>query len=155
MKQCDHCGRCCLSGVPCTFGAILFSITEKNPMRCPACEHKDKLYWCGLINNPLRWFPLLVGNIDWKCHAMSDIARIYIGIGDGCGMNPSKRELVSEIKARFKKNKAEMKRCKDCRKYKPCSVRASKQSLTLDTTPASLYCYTEKWYIKFMFWRTE
>jgi len=106
MKECNHCGRCCLSGIPCIFGQILFDITDDNPMACPACECDGELYWCGLIKNPAKWFLPLVGNIIWKCEAMADIASLYIGIGDGCGMNPSKREIISNMKdANWKKVK--------------------------------------------------
>ena len=100
-EDCNHCGQCCLSGVPCIFGQILFDITESNPMSCPACKYENELYWCGLIKNPMKWFAPLVGKIDWKCEAMSDIARIYIGIGDGCGMNPTKKEIFSKLKKRI------------------------------------------------------
>ncbi len=101
MKRCEHCGQCCLSGIPCTFGQILFDITDSNPTACPACESKDDLYWCGLIENPTAWFGPLVGKTAWKCEAMSDIARIYIGIGDGCCMNPSKKKIVQQLKTAF------------------------------------------------------
>ncbi len=97
-EKCYHCGQCCLSGVPCTFGQILFDITEKNPTVCPACEYENELYWCGLIKNPVKWLVPLVGNIEWKCEAMADIARIYIGIGDGCCTSPSKKEVISKMK---------------------------------------------------------
>jgi hypothetical protein len=43
----------------------------------------------------------MVGCVEWKCEAMADIAKIYIGIGDGCGMNPSQREIVSKMKQNF------------------------------------------------------
>jgi len=98
MKECEHCGRCCLSGTPCIFGQILFDITENNPQPCPAVEHNGNGYWCGLIRSPKKWFPTLVGNVGWKCEAMADIARIYIGIGDGCGMNPTKKEIMARMK---------------------------------------------------------
>ena len=98
MENCEHCGQCCLSGIPCTFGSILFDITADNPTLCPACTLEDKLYWCGLIKNPKKWFSPLVGNIEWKCNAMADIASIYIGIGDGCGMNPSKKKIIANLK---------------------------------------------------------
>ena len=93
-RECEHCGRCCLSGIPCTFGQILFDITEDNPMPCPACEKVNGLYWCGLIRNPLKRFAPLVGNIKWKCEAMADIARVYIGIGDGCNMDPTQADIA-------------------------------------------------------------
>ena len=98
MKKCEHCGKCCLSGIPCLLGQILFDITDDNPMACPACEYENGLYWCGLIRNPVKWFTPLVGNVDWKCEAMAEIARIYIGIGDGCGMNPTKKETILRLK---------------------------------------------------------
>jgi hypothetical protein len=97
MKICKHCGRCCLSSVPCCFGQILFDITDKNPKACPACQKIDKLYWCGLLLNPIEWFTPMVGNIQWKCEAMADIAKIYIGIGDGCGMNPTQKQIVNQM----------------------------------------------------------
>lgn len=97
INPCLHCGKCCLSGIPCYFGQILFDITDKNPMPCPASEKKDELFWCGLLLNPVKWFTPLVGNIEWKCQAMADIAKIYIGIGDGCGMNPSKRQIIYKM----------------------------------------------------------
>ena len=98
MKKCEHCGRCCLSGIPCTFGQILFDITDNNPMPCPACEYDGGLYWCSLIRHPLKWFKPLVGNVSWKCEAMADIARIYIGIGDGCGMNSTQKGIMLKLK---------------------------------------------------------
>lgn len=101
MRECDHCGQCCLSGVPCTFGQILFGIEENGtfcPIVCPACVNEDGLYWCGLLKNPLKWFKPLVGAISWKCEAMADIARIYIGIGNGCGMNPTQKEITQKMK---------------------------------------------------------
>ena len=98
MKECKHCGKCCLSGIPCIFGQVLFDITDNNPMPCPACENGDGLYWCGLIKNPTKWFPPLVGDISWKCEAMADIARIYIGIGDGCGMNPTQKVIRQRMR---------------------------------------------------------
>jgi len=93
-EKCDHCGRCCLSGIPCLFGQILFDITHDNPTACPACEYENNLYWCGIISHPLKWFAPLVGNVEWKCEAMADVARIYIGINDGCGMNPIQRKII-------------------------------------------------------------
>lgn len=96
--ECTHCGKCCLSGIPCIFGQILFDITENNPQICPAVEHNAMGYWCGLIKSPLKWFPSMVGKVAWKCEAMADITRIYIGIGDGCGMNPSQKEIMSKMK---------------------------------------------------------
>ena len=97
-KNCIHCGKCCLSGIPCTFGQILFSITDNNPMPCPACEKDGELYWCGLIRNSTKWLTPLVGGEKWKCEAMSDIAKIYIGIGDGCGMNPTQKQIFGKMK---------------------------------------------------------
>lgn len=44
----------------------------------------------------------MVGDVEWKCEAMADIARIYIGIGDGCGMNPCQKEIITNIKKRLK-----------------------------------------------------
>lgn len=96
MKSCNHCGRCCLSGIPCAFGQILFDITEYNPMPCPACEEENGLFWYGLIRNPQRWFKSLVGE-DWKCEAMADIAGIYIGIGDGCGVSPNQKKIMAKM----------------------------------------------------------
>ncbi len=94
---CDHCGKCCLSGIPCYFGQILFNITEINPQPCPSAEHDEYgKIWCGLISNPLKWFPPMVGNIEWKCKAMADIASIYIGIGQGCGNNPTAQEIMTK-----------------------------------------------------------
>jgi len=98
MTACTRCGDCCKSGVPCSFGQILFDITEKNPMVCPALEHNGNGYWCGLIINPRKWFKPMVGSISWKCEVMADIARIYIGIGDGCCMNPTKKKIITKIK---------------------------------------------------------
>lgn len=98
LKDCIHCGKCCLSGVPCLLGQILFNITENNPQVCPAVEHNANGFWCGLIRNPVKWFTPLVGAEKWKCEGMSDIARIYIGIGDGCGINPRQREIMSKMK---------------------------------------------------------
>lgn len=102
MKECEHCGRCCLSGIPCLFGQILFDITEENPQACPAVEHNDNGYWCGLVRNPTQWFSPLVGDTKWKCEAMADIAHIYIGIGDGCGMNPTQKGIQKGIMSRMR-----------------------------------------------------
>lgn len=101
VKQCEHCGQCCLSGIPCMFGQILFDITDHNPAPCPACKKENGLYWCGLITNPIDWFKPLVGNFKWKCEAMADIAGIYIGIGDGCCTNPSKKKIIQKLKTAF------------------------------------------------------
>ncbi len=98
MADCSHCGRCCLSGIPCLFGQILFDIADINPQVCPAVEHNTNGYWCGLIRNPVKWLSPMVGDVKWKCEAMSDIASIYIGIGDGCGMNPSQREVMTKMR---------------------------------------------------------
>lgn len=86
MERCTHCGRCCFSGIPCTFGQILFDITADKYLPCPASESGNELYWCGLI---------------WKCEAMADIAGIYIGIGFGCGMNPTQKEIKKRLEAKF------------------------------------------------------
>ena len=96
--ECTNCGSCCRSGIPCIFGQILFDITENNPQECPALDHHDGLYLCGLIRNPRKWFIPLVGDVDWKCEAMADIARIYIGIGMGCGHSPAKNEVIGKMK---------------------------------------------------------
>ena len=56
IKECKHCGQCCLSGIPCIFGQLLFDITENNPQPCLAVEHNTDGYWCGLIRNPKKWF---------------------------------------------------------------------------------------------------
>ena len=98
MKECEHCGWCCLSSIPCILGQSLFGITDDNPAPCPACECENGLYWCGLIRKPTKWFPGLVGRVDWKCEDMVDIARIYIGMGDGCGINPTPREIILRLK---------------------------------------------------------
>ena len=98
MKECEHCGICCNSGIPCAFGQILFDITEKNPQSCPALAHNGNGYWCGLLLDPVGWFTPMVGNEKWKCEAMSDIAHIYIGIGDGCGSNPSQRKIIANMR---------------------------------------------------------
>ena len=97
-KECNHCGECCLSGIPCIFGQLLFDITEYNPQTCPACEKGGELYWCGILRHPQKYFSPLVGDIEWKCEAMADIARIYIGIGQGCGMSPTKKEIVAKMR---------------------------------------------------------
>ena len=108
MKPCTHCGRCCLSGIPCYFGQILFDITENNPAPCPACLKSSDLYWCDLLINPTRWFAPIVGGIKWKCEAMADIARIYIGIGDGCCMNPTQKQIFAKMR-----EYANVKLCRD------------------------------------------
>ncbi|KKN71840.1 hypothetical protein LCGC14_0416940 [marine sediment metagenome] len=101
IKPCVQCGECCKSGVSCIFGQILFDITEDDPTSCPALEYEKGLYWCGLIRNPIKWFAPLVGDVGWKCEAMADITRIYIGIGAGCCMSPSKEEIIIKMKERF------------------------------------------------------
>lgn len=104
-KKCIHCGKCCLSGVPCAFGQILFNITPDNPMACPACEKIDGLYWCGIIKNPQKYLSSLVGDVDWKIELMVDIAKIYIGIGMGCCNNPSVQEITKKMKNYFQELK--------------------------------------------------
>jgi hypothetical protein len=96
--ECTHCGTCCLSGIPCLIGQMLFDISEVNPQICPACQNEDGLYWCGLIRNPVEYFSVWVGDKEWKCRTMADIARIYIGIGQGCGMSPTKHEIIKKMK---------------------------------------------------------
>ncbi len=98
MKECNHCGNCCKSGIPCLFGQILFDITENNPEVCLALEHNGNGYWCGLIRNPVKWFASMVGDEKWKCEAMADIASVYIGIGDGCGMNPTQKSIMLRMR---------------------------------------------------------
>lgn len=100
VTECTHCGHCCKSGIPCYFGRILFNITEDNPQSCPALlsDPFSNTYWCGLIEEPLKYFSPLVGDTRWKCKAMADIARIHIGIGQGCGVNPSCKEIMSNMK---------------------------------------------------------
>ena len=102
MAKCEHCGDCCLSGIPCIFGQILFDITSENPTVCPACQYEDNKYWCGLIKEPEKWFVGMVGDIKWKCEAMADIARIYIGIGDGCCNNPTMKEIGVKMATKFR-----------------------------------------------------
>ncbi|MFA5382077.1 MAG: hypothetical protein WC356_02845 [Candidatus Micrarchaeia archaeon] len=101
MAKCKHCGKCCLSGVPCSFSQILFDITEKNPRACPACTKKAGLFWCDILLNPEKWFASMVGEVEWKCEAMADVARIYIGIGDGCGRNPAIAKIAKCLKIKF------------------------------------------------------
>jgi hypothetical protein len=98
VKPCVHCGKCCLSGVPCIIGQVLFNITVDNPQPCPACVEIEGLYWCDLIRNPTKWFSVWVGNEKWKCEAMADIARIAIGIGRGCGVNPTEADFITGLK---------------------------------------------------------
>ncbi len=98
MTVCIQCGRCCASGILCYFGQIVFDITERNPQSCPALEKDNDIYWCGIIKNPASYLQSMVGSEAWKLEAMAEIASVYIGIGDGCGSNPS----VKKIMARFK-----------------------------------------------------
>ena len=98
MKVCEHCGQCCLSGIPCSFGQILFSITEQNPQPCPAVQKEGELYYCGLLKSPTKWFAPMLGTEEWKCMAMADIAKCYIGIGDGCGMNPNQKKIMDNMR---------------------------------------------------------
>lgn len=98
IKPCTHCGDCCRSGIPCYFGQILFDITEASPQVCPALEKVGDLYWCGLIRNPVKWFTPLVGDVKWKCEAMAEIAALWIGIGDGCGISPSAMKTAKRMK---------------------------------------------------------
>lgn len=98
VEPCTLCGDCCRSGIPCIFGQILFDITESNPQICPALETHGDYYLCGLLMKPQKWFSPLVGDIKWKCEAMADIARIYIGIGQGCCHNPTTDEVMNKMR---------------------------------------------------------
>jgi hypothetical protein len=102
IKKCTHCGNCCLSGIPCAFGQILFDITHLNPHPCPACVEIDKMHYCGLIITPNKWFNKLFGDVSWKSEVMADIVRIYNGVGMGCGISPSQKE-ISKRMTRYKK----------------------------------------------------
>lgn len=101
MRECNHCGRCCASGIPCGFGQVVFDITERNPQRCPALEKSNDLHWCGIIKNPADYLQGMVGSEQWKLEAMAEMVSIWVGIGDGCGMNPSMREIMNKMKQRF------------------------------------------------------
>ncbi len=98
VKSCIHCGRCCASGNPCSFGRILFDITENNLQSCPALEETDGLYWCGIIKNPSIYLVGMVGNVKWKLEAMAELVSIWVGIGDGCGMNPFNEKIMTKMK---------------------------------------------------------
>lgn len=104
-KSCTHCGRCCLSGIPCVFGQILFDITHLNPAACPACVKIDKMYYCGIIVNPDKFFGKLFGGVSWKSEAMADIVKIYIGSGLGCGITPSQIEVSEKMKRYIEQRK--------------------------------------------------
>ena len=104
MTKCNHCGRCCLSGIPCGVGQVLFDITDVNPTECPACLTEDDSCWCGIIKYPTKWLGFMFGDVEWKCEAMAEIFGIYIGIGAGCGLSPSIKRVAMQMKAFLKAN---------------------------------------------------
>jgi len=77
---------------------MVFDITEEAPRSCNALEESDGKYWCGLIVNPQRYLTDMVGEEQWKLDALAQMVSRVLGIGEGCGMSPSKRELISSMK---------------------------------------------------------
>ena len=76
---------------------MLFDITKDNPTACPACVKIENKYWCGIIKDPVKWLSQMVGNVEWKCEAMAEIAMICMGIGEGCSVNPSVQEIMGKL----------------------------------------------------------
>ena len=80
---CDQCALCCLTE-RCSVSLAFFpSVPTK--ARCPALEHLEGKYQCGLVAHPLEYSEEI--DVEWPVsggQALISYFRSLIGIGSGC-----------------------------------------------------------------------
>ena len=78
-EACNGCGVCCIA-VPCSLARDFVGAFE-GP--CPALEHEDGRYWCGLVRNPHKH---MIGIKDkpWGDEVIRDILMASGAFGIGC-----------------------------------------------------------------------
>lgn len=87
MSKCIQCGKCCRERL-CLLGELFFE-TKTPP--CPALTLKDEKSWCGFV---------LFADSFWPNFGMSEHLAFLLGIGKGCGSQPSDAdatELLSKM----------------------------------------------------------
>lgn len=96
-SPCNGCGVCCKQE-PCPLAVRVLRVSYESG-RCPALEHADGAYRCGLVANPAKYAKARAMVKGKK--ALSDGAAVLIGAGFGCDYRTSRGEETDEIAARI------------------------------------------------------
>lgn len=76
---CNGCGLCCMAEL-CPLGTAVF---EKLEGPCPALEHDDGRFQCGLVRNPTKYARPWVTQSSGS-EGLAEAAAVLIGAGSGC-----------------------------------------------------------------------